>query len=252
MIKLKSLLNEMREKSHGWMTPSGTIIPVDDTHMTTAMKLVPNWRTLNIGPFEELWRKGYLRITYMYDGTLIAHNEKQQPNRKQLDILKDIAVKDHHGKIEWDNGKDLKILWTDQDFLEETKENVEIISIDDANEMGIDLNDLGRIERESGINILRDKEINFIAVINEKVVGGFYSSIVGDEYSFDIIVDKPYRRMGIGKKLINLGLNDFRQLEDELGLQLKLDVVNPHMISYLEKKGLKIIQQYPGHTIMTL
>jgi hypothetical protein len=66
MIKLKHILTEGREKSHGWMSPTGKMSPVKDTHMMSAMGMIPNWRQDKLDPMMELWKKGFLRVTYMY------------------------------------------------------------------------------------------------------------------------------------------------------------------------------------------
>ena len=117
MIKLKSLLTEGRERSHCWISPSGKVIPVKDTHDMTARKIFPN----EADPMMLLWKKGYLRVTWMYDGSLIVNNEAiRLPNEKQISVLKDIAIEGEHSKVEFDNGKDRpKILWSEFDILQE-------------------------------------------------------------------------------------------------------------------------------------
>ena len=136
-----------------------------------------------------------------------------------------------------------------KNLLWESANGVDFMSPDDMETDYSD--DLNRIERESGINILSDKELTLLAVMDGKVVGALYTSTGPNDYSFDIIVDKPYRGKGIGKQLTDLGLSDYNQVGDELGVPLKLDVVNPKMIPYLKLKGLKVVQQHDGHTIMT-
>lgn len=123
---------------------------------------------------------------------------------------------------------------------------------EEVRDMGIDYyEDLNRIERESGIRILRDKELALLAVTDNKVVGALYTTTDRDEFSFDIIVDKPYRGKGIGKKLADAGLGEYNQMAVEFGMPLKLDVVNPNLIPYLKRKGLEIVGQQGGHTIMS-
>ena len=41
VIRLKDILMEGRERSNCWISPSGRIIPVTDTHATTAFKISP-------------------------------------------------------------------------------------------------------------------------------------------------------------------------------------------------------------------
>lgn len=249
VIKLKNILIEGRERSHGWMGPSGRMINVDDTHMSKAMELVPNWKRDNQDPFEVLWEQGFLRVTYMYDGTLIAHNEKRPPNERQMAALKDMAIEGDHSQIEWDGGDRQKLLWTDQDALQESLDDVEFVGRDDVDYDYY--SDLNRIEKESGINILRDKEVSVLAMKGGRVIGALYTSTHPYEFSFDVIVDKPFRGQGVGPKLIDLGLSEYNQMELEQGTELRLDVVNPKVEKYLLRKGLRVLQKIGGHTIMT-
>jgi ribosomal protein S18 acetylase RimI-like enzyme len=110
--------------------------------------------------------------------------------------------------------------------------------------------DLNRIEKESGINILSDKNLSLLAIKDERVVGALYTGLTGDEFSFYIIVDKTQRGQGIGKKLIDYGLSEFQQLPEDY--ELKLDVVNPDLVNHLLKRGLKVVGKTGGHTTMTL
>ena len=110
--------------------------------------------------------------------------------------------------------------------------------------------DLNRIEKESEISILSDKELNTLAIKNDKVVGALYTGMTGNKYSFDIIVDKNFRNQGIGDKLFKFGMEEFKQLPD--GYVLRLDVVNPHWVEHHKKYGLKILKKIGNHTIMTI
>lgn len=138
MIKLKSLLVENRRKrSHCWMDPNGRIIPVRDTHDSDARTILNpkpltyNPRDYNDDPVVELWKRGFLRVTYMYDGSLIAHNEVHPPNDKQISVLKNIAVEGEHSKIEFDNGKDKpKILWSEFDVIQEENKTTSLTQLD--------------------------------------------------------------------------------------------------------------------------
>ena len=76
-----------------------------------------------------------------------------------------------------------------------------------------------------------------------------YTGISGNEFSFDVIVDKTERGKGIGKKLIDFGLSEYNQLSDDY--TIKLDVVNNNLINHLKKRGLKVVQQFSGRSIMT-
>lgn len=116
MIKLKDILKEGRENSHCWLSPSGRVIRVHGTHDMTARHISPGDEKHDA--MMDLWRKGYLRITWMYDGSLIAHNEVVPPNDKQISILKNIAIDGDHPKVEFDSGgENPRILWSVNDTL---------------------------------------------------------------------------------------------------------------------------------------
>lgn len=128
------------------------------------------------------------------------------------------------------------------------KENVSFESPDDT-EVNYH-NDLNRIEKESGINILSDKNLSVLAIKDERCIGALYTGITGNEFGFDIIVDKNEQNLGVGSKLFNIGMSEFRDLPDDY--VLKLDVVNPHWVQHHLKRGLKIVNRIGNHTIMTL
>jgi hypothetical protein len=116
MIKLKDILKEGRKNSHCWLSPSGRVIPVHGTHDLTARFISPG--DSKHDAIMDLWKKGYLRVTWMYDGSLVAHNELQLPNVKQLSVLKNIAMDGEHEKVVYDGGdRGEKILWSVYDTL---------------------------------------------------------------------------------------------------------------------------------------
>ena len=110
-------------------------------------------------------------------------------------------------------------------------------------------NDLNRIEIESGLYIYPWKHLSVLAIKNGKCVGALYEGIIHNTFSFDVIVDKAERRKGIGAKLIDAGINDYKEISDS-GIELELKVVNAHLIPHLEKRGLKIVEKHAGHIIM--
>lgn len=110
--------------------------------------------------------------------------------------------------------------------------------------------DLNRIEKESGINILRNKDLHSIAIKDGKCVGALYTSLVGENFSFDIIVDKNEQNKGIGNELFKIGMDEFKSLPDTY--TLKLDVVNPNWVQHHLRRGLKIVDVIGNHTIMTI
>lgn len=134
------------------------------------------------------------------------------------------------------------------DLIKEIDADVEFIS---PEETDIDYYaDLTKIERESGIHILSNRELTVLAIQNGKVIGALYEGTTGRKFTFDVIVDKLERRKGIGAKLIDYGLSSYRSLPEEY-YKLELDVVNPFLIQHLKKRGLKITNKVGDHTIMT-
>jgi predicted nucleotidyltransferase len=117
----------------------------------------------------------------------------------------------------------------------------------------IEQTDVERIRKESGINILSGKELTLVYLIDNKVVGMLYTEFDTDgEFSFDIIVDKPYRKQGIGKLMIKNAIRRFNYDKDAYeNPHIKLDVVNRNLESYLKSIGFKEVNRIQGHTIMT-
>ena len=166
----------------------------------------------------------------------------------------DLALESGLNVVEWDGGDKNKILWSEYDVMQENVNNsqVEYISPDEANERGLDYADeLNRIEKASGIRVTGNKEAFILAFIDDKVVGAIYTETNSYEYSFDVIVDKPARGKGIGAKLIDYALADYSQLENDIGTELRVDVINPWVEKYLLKKGLKVLTKHGDHAIMT-
>lgn len=135
------------------------------------------------------------------------------------------------------------------DIVNETDlTGVEFVSPDETE---IDYyDDLNRLEIESGLYIKSYKELNILALRNGKVIGALYGGIRGDTFEFDIIVDKKERGKGIGAKLTDFGIEEYKAYRDVEDYKLELDVVNPDMVHFLLKKGFQKKTQYSNHVIM--
>jgi len=109
-----------------------------------------------------------------------------------------------------------------------------------------------QMAKENGVSILSDKEINIVAMFEDEVIGALWTAWSREEFSFDVVVRKDYQRQGIGKKLVDMAISTFNQDSEAYGDEaiIKADVVNPNMEQMLLKKGFKIEDKYPGHTIM--
>jgi GNAT superfamily N-acetyltransferase len=112
-------------------------------------------------------------------------------------------------------------------------------------------NQVDQMVKDSGINILSDKDLSIVYLIEGNVVAGLWVSYLGGKFSFDVIVSKNFRNRGYGARLIKQGLNMYREMaSDDPDLKLELDVVNSRLIEPLKSSGLKVLQVVGGHTIM--
>lgn len=109
-----------------------------------------------------------------------------------------------------------------------------------------------KIAQDSGINILRGKTLSQVFVDKkDKVKGGLWTEINGNEFSFDIAVDKDSRKKGIGSALIKSAIQEFNSLNENGDLTFKLDVTSNEMKRLLEKNGFVVTGKEQGHTFMT-
>ena len=63
------------------------------------------------------------------------------------------------------------------------------------------LNAAEQLVKNSGMNMLRDDEITYVAVIGEQVVGVLYQATYDDELTWSIAVSESNRGQGIAKQL---------------------------------------------------
>ena len=121
------------------------------------------------------------------------------------------------------------------------------------------LEKLDEVIRESGINILRNKELKHVALDKKgDPVAGLWVENNGDEFSFDIIVSEKHRRKGIAEALLNQAIAEFEyesSINEEMGedpLSYKVHAVNPNMENLLLRYGFVAEQELPdGSVIMT-
>jgi GNAT superfamily N-acetyltransferase len=109
-----------------------------------------------------------------------------------------------------------------------------------------------KIAKDSGINILRGKTLSQVYVNDSDVVlGGLWTEVDGNKFSFDVVVDKDSRKKGIGSMLIKSALNEFNSLNEGGSLVLDVDVTSNEMKRLLEKNGFVVKGKENGHTFMT-
>ena len=135
-------------------------------------------------------------------------------------------------------------------------EDVNIEPIDFENESeNIDVyeasNTAEKIAKDNGVNILRGKDLINVALDkNGDVIGGLWTEIDSNEFSFDIAIDKTAQGKGVGEKLVKAAISEFNAQDYEGQLKYKIDVTNPIMEKLLSKYGFEVVDKIPGHTIM--
>lgn len=120
---------------------------------------------------------------------------------------------------------------------------VEIRGIyDDFGEPDYELsNQAYQVAESTGIHILRDKEPVVVAIDEGRVVGALFTSLVGDSFSFDVAVLAEYQGQGVGRQLIDAGMQEYRNLKFDMPeVEMNLDVVNPMLQDVLRRRGLEI------------
>jgi ribosomal protein S18 acetylase RimI-like enzyme/DNA-directed RNA polymerase subunit RPC12/RpoP len=168
-----------------------------------------------------------------------------------------------------------KIILTENQYrllLKEAKENVIYIPYDDEygfdyqesnqsddkdydeQESSIDeyqaADDAIKIAKETGVNILRDKNLKGILYdTNEKiVVGALWTSDDSDAFSFDIAITPSYQNQGLSSELIRNAIEEYnyqKSTYDEMGelFPMEVDVINPKLVEILKTKyGFKTIK----------
>lgn len=96
------------QNKYSWLDPQGTFHPVTTDHIRFAQEI-----TGNVLGYNEFFKKGYLRITYM-GKILYANNPFKIPNEKQKRNLIDLAIFNNMDEIIFDNDKDDFSLWKNE------------------------------------------------------------------------------------------------------------------------------------------
>jgi len=111
------------------------------------------------------------------------------------------------------------------------------------------------IASNSGIHIASNKELAFVAMDGDMVVGGVWSARYHDDdqdaevYDFDMAVDKTYRgQVGIFLKLMDAAIGEYRDLlEYNPRTYVRVWVVNPRLIGVLERRyGFELESRHEG------
>jgi GNAT superfamily N-acetyltransferase len=129
---------------------------------------------------------------------------------------------------------------------------------DEFDDESCDFNDpqfvkqLRRIEFESGINVLSCMRLHCVVLKDESPVAALYVRDHGDDFDFDVVVDRSHRKRGIASHLIDLGIAEGRHYVEATGGKIVADVVNPNLIRILKRKGFEVTSVVHNHTNMTL
>lgn len=115
-------------------------------------------------------------------------------------------------------------------------------------------NQAWELAKNSDIYILSNKELARVAVADGKLLGALWTAWDPEgAFSFDIIVDTDYRRMGVGSNLVDQAMQIFDWESDAYqNPHYELDVVNDDMVRILKKKGFVPVRNVKGHVIMTM
>ncbi len=134
--------------------------------------------------------------------------------------------------------------------------NFEIRNVDPDEEWE-DVDQADQVFKNETINYGRNKNITQIARENGVVIGALASgwdkdSGYGEDvmvFQFDVVVNPQFRRKGVGLQLIQSAIKQYNQDKKEyqdMGIKtmMRVWVVNPILISVLEKLGFVIESSY--------
>lgn len=109
------------------------------------------------------------------------------------------------------------------------------------------------VANRSGIRIARDKELIYVAVVDDNVVGAVWSAWYRDDqsdamvFNFDVAVDPQYRGQAlIGLRLIDSALQEYKYESGTFERSyIRVYVVNPRLVRVLENRyGFETEEQY--------
>lgn len=120
-------------------------------------------------------------------------------------------------------------------------------------------NDPWAMANRAGVTVLADKEfvcghVDLAPPSGEGgiVVSALFTSYFDGKFSFDVAVDHRYRGFMLGPTLTEIGMDQFREIQDmDPDAILELDVINPKVVPFLEREyGLKVLKEEGDHYIM--
>lgn len=109
-----------------------------------------------------------------------------------------------------------------------------------------------RLAQESGIHISRNKDFKIGFVDGDQLVAAMFDAVDDDCYAFDTVVHPAYRSKGLGSRLIDAAIREYRDLEEAMpDIKFCLDVVNPVAMHILKTRGFVETGREQGHVLMT-
>lgn len=103
------------------------------------------------------------------------------------------------------------------------------------------------------INVMSNRDVATVILDDYgDVAGVLLAAHDKTGFTFDVVVAKKHRRMGLGKILIKAGLDMYKDLVDVYGndYEIELDVINPGLIKTLAEFGLEIKQKLRGGRVI--
>ena len=109
-----------------------------------------------------------------------------------------------------------------------------------------------KLAQKAGINILSHKDWKAGYEDKGLLVAALFDYADAECYDFDIVVDPAYQKRGLGAKLMDLAISEYKELTDPFpDIQFCLDSVNPVTVRMLKQRGFVETGRERGHTLMT-
>lgn len=103
-----------------------------------------------------------------------------------------------------------------------------------AEEDDVDFEEGYELFSYAGVHIYRNEELRYVAIDTDRDVIGAITLGTDSRYaSFSVVVDSKFRRQGVARALCEAVIDEV----EETGLELRAEIINPHMIPLLRSLG---------------
>lgn len=136
----------------------------------------------------------------------------------------------------------------------ETPANIRIIHVyDEDGDVAPELGEAAdKIAKDRNLGITRDRELQYIAMREDRIVGAAWTAFDGENYEFDVAVAQGFERNGIGKALVESVIADRGFIcEGRDDATMLIPVTSPSMRKLLEGQGF-IITDIPRKGFITM